>query len=94
MKKTMVCSLLCLPLLLAGCAHPHPYYGPPPPGAIAEIAHRGFDAGFRAGQRDRLSGLRPNPGRHPNFRRPPVPPPAMDDYRHAFQDGYGQGFNR
>ncbi|MGH9618064.1 MAG: hypothetical protein ACRD28_15110 [Acidobacteriaceae bacterium] len=87
--------LLILPLAilpLTGCAHPAPYYAPPPPGAIARQA---FDAGVAAGQRDIARGMRPNVNRHERFRNPPVPPgqPA-EIYRNNFRRGYRSVYRR
>jgi hypothetical protein len=91
MKKFFAVATLLLPLALAGCSHPQPapYYPPPPP-AGAEVAQQGYHDGFEAAQRDISRGAPPDPGRHPHFRNPPVPPPLIADYRHAFRDGYDQ----
>jgi hypothetical protein len=90
MKKLLAVSTLLLPLALAGCSHPQPYYPPPPPPAGAQVAQQGYHDGFEAAQRDISRGAPPDPGRHPHFRNPPVPPPLIEDYRHAFRGGYDQ----
>jgi hypothetical protein len=91
MKKLIALSTLLLPLALAGCSHPQPYYPPPPPPAAgAQVAQQGYHDGFEAAQRDISRGAPPDPGRHPHFRNPPVPPPLIEDYRHSFRNGYDQ----
>ncbi len=45
--------------------------------------------GFEAAKRDVQAGRPPNLEQHPRFRNPPVPPPAFEDYRHGFREGYG-----
>jgi hypothetical protein len=94
MKKLLALAALALPLSLAGCGHPHTVVyvtAPPPPAAFSEIARQGFHDGFEAARRDVSHNLPPGVEKHPRFRRPPVPPPAWEDYRHGFRDGY-QGF--
>ncbi len=97
MKKLLICTLLSIPLLAAGCAHPPPpaYYPPPPPPppAYSQIAQQGFHDGFAAAQHDMREGKPPNFGRHPRFRNPPVPPPAWDEYRQSFRHGYEQAMH-
>ena len=90
-KSLLALSALLLPLALAGCSHPRPvaYYPPPhPPSAFTEIARQGFHDGADAARRDLATGRAPDVARHPRFRKPPVPPPAFEDYRHGFRDGY------
>jgi hypothetical protein len=90
-KKWIAMGALLLPLAVAGCAHPRPvavYTAPPPPGEFSEIARQGFHDGFEAARGDVARNVRPNAERHPNFRNPPVPPPAVQDYRHGFRAGY------
>jgi hypothetical protein len=82
-----------LPLALAGCSHPRPvaYYAPPPPPpGWNEIGRQGFHDGLEAARHDVESGRAPDPARHPRFRKPPVPPPAIEDYRRGFRGGYDQ----
>uniref|UniRef100_A0A7V4XUB7 Lipoprotein n=1 Tax=Acidobacterium capsulatum TaxID=33075 RepID=A0A7V4XUB7_9BACT len=86
MKRMLLLPALLVPLLLAGCAHPQPYPAPPPPGV--QIAHQAYHQGFEAGRHDMRAGLPPDVNRHPRFRRPPVPPPAIHDYRVNFRNGY------
>lgn len=91
MKKWIVMGALLLPLTVAGCAHPRPvavYTAPPPPVEFSEIARQGFHDGFEAARADVARNLRPGVEKHPNFRNPPVPPPAVEDYRHGFREGY------
>ena len=94
MRKTLALAVLALPLAIAGCSHPQPvvYAAPPPPQAFTEIAQRGFHDGFEAANRDIGKGMPPNVDRHPRFRNPPVPPPAFEDYRHGFREGYQRAF--
>lgn len=79
-------------VVLAGCGHPayYPPPPPPPPSAYAEVARHGFQDGIQAAQRDIRAGRPPDFARHPRFRNPPVPPPAFEDYRRGFRDGYAQ----
>jgi hypothetical protein len=95
MKKLFPVAVLLLPLALAGCSHPQPapYYPPPPP-AGAQVAQQGYHDGFEAAQRDISRGAPPDPARHPHFRNPPVPPPLIADYRHAFRNGYDQVYRQ
>jgi hypothetical protein len=90
MKKTLALAALLLPIALTACSHPQPvaYYPPPPPATWTEIARQGFHDGVEAARRDIAAGRSPNAERHPRFRNPPVPPPAFEDYRHGFRDGY------
>jgi hypothetical protein len=91
MKKVWAMAVLLLPFALAGCSHPQPYYPPPPPPpAFSEAAQQGYHDGIDAGQRDVSKGAPPEVDRHPRFRNPPVPPPLMEDYRHAFRRGYDE----
>jgi hypothetical protein len=94
MRKTLALVVLALPFAIAGCSHPRTvvYAAPPPPPAFTEIAQRGFHDGFDAARHDIAKGMPPNADRHPRFRNPPVPPPAFEDYRHGFREGYQQAF--
>ena len=95
MKKMIVLAALLLPLALAGCAHHTTvvYAAPPPPPAeFSPAAQQGYNEGVDAARRDINHGLPPDINRHPRFRRPPVPPPAMEDYRRGFRAGYDQSF--
>jgi hypothetical protein len=91
-KNLLAFSVLLLPLALAGCSHPQPvaYYPPPPPPAWSQIAQQGFHNGVEAARHDIAHGLPPDVNRHPHFRNPPVPPPAFEDFRHGFREGYQQ----
>jgi len=92
MRRFLGLAALLIPLTLAGCSHPRPvaYYPPPPPPAWTEIARQGFQTGVEAARRDIAAGLPPDAQRHPRFRNPPVPPPAREDFRHGFGEGYRQ----
>ena len=94
MRKFLAAAVLALPFMLAGCAHHTVVYGapPPPPAAYSEAARQGYHDGAEAARRDISEGRRPDAGRHPRFRNPPVPPPLMNDYRHGFRDGYARAF--
>ena len=93
-------KLLLLPslatVLLAGCAHHYPaYYGPPPPpppqaAAPDQFFQHGLHDGFEAARHDVSHNDPPNFERHRNFRNPPVPRGAIDEYRQAFHQGYDQ----
>ncbi len=87
-KKWMFLSALFTPLALAGCSHRTTVVYAAPPGAVDGIAERGYHDGYDAARRDVAEERAPDEKRHPNFRRPPVPPPAVNDYRHAFRSGY------
>jgi hypothetical protein len=95
MKKWIALAALSLPLTLAGCAHRTTVVyaaPPPPPAALSAAAHQGYHDGIDAARRDINHGLPPDVNRHPRFRNPPVPPPAMEDYRHGFREAYRQSF--
>lgn len=93
MHKALALAVVALPLAIAGCSHRDNYYAAPPPPAYTEIAQRGFHDGFDAARRDIARGLAPDVDRHPRFRKPPVPPPAFEDYRHGFREGYQRAFH-
>lgn len=92
MKKLLVLAvlLLPLPLLMAGCSHRTVVYvqAPPPPPDFSAIAQQGYHDGFDAARRDIANNRPPDLEHHPRFRNPPVPPPAFEDYRHGFREGY------
>lgn len=88
MKTWILVAALLSPLALAGCSHHTTVYAPPPPGAIDDVAQRGYHDGYEAARRDVAQERPPEVRRHPNFRNPPVPPPAFQDYRRAFRSGY------
>jgi len=92
MRKALLLALLSLPLALAGCGHSYPaYYGPPAPD-YNQIAQRGFHDGVDAARHDISARRAPDVDRHPRFRNPPVPPPAFEDYRRGFREGYQSTF--
>jgi hypothetical protein len=94
MRKAIFSAVLLLPLALAGCSHHTTvvYAAPPPPAEFDQIAQNGFHDGVMAARRDIAHGLAPDADRHPRFRNPPVPPPAFEDYRHGFREGYRATF--
>lgn len=89
MKTAGVAAVALAGLALVGCGHREVVVYPPPP-AYDQTAQMGYHDGVRAAQRDIRDGVRPDVDRHPRFRRPPVPPPLMEDYRHAFREGYAR----
>jgi hypothetical protein len=92
LKMFTAMAALFLPLAVAGCSHPQPVvYAPPPPG-LSALAQRGYYDGSLAARNDITKGLPPDVQRHPKFRNPPAPPPAFEEYRHSFRDGYQQTF--
>ncbi|MGO9492640.1 MAG: hypothetical protein ACLPH3_13115 [Terracidiphilus sp.] len=93
MRKLMALAVLAVPFALAGCSHPQPVVYAPPPPAFTEIAQRGYHDGVEAARHDIAAGRAPNAERHPRFRNPPVPPPAWEDYRHGFREGYRAVFH-
>ncbi len=93
MKKILAVSLLSLwmlpaAVLLAGCAHRQPVYGPAPP--VVQIHDQGIHDGFEAARHDVADGRPPSFDQHPKYRNPPVPPEAWKDYRNGFREGYEQ----
>jgi hypothetical protein len=59
-----------------------------------DIHRRGFHDGMEAGRSDLESQRRPNAGRHNEYRHPPVPREARDEYREGFQRGYERAFSQ
>ena len=89
MNKWILPAVLLVPLAVTGCSHRTVVYAaPPPPAVLNQIAQRGFNDGFDAARRDVAQGRPPALERHPRFRNPPVQPPAFEDYRHGFREGY------
>ena len=76
----MIAALL-LPITLAGCAHPAPYYPPPPGGSLPKSpAREGFRDGAAAARRDIATGLRPDAVLTSSpFARPLAPVPPAND---------------
>jgi hypothetical protein len=92
MRSFFALLILLSSLAVAGCAHPQAVaYAPPPPGYPA-ITQRAYQDGFRAARQDIDNGKAPDLARHPRFRNPRVAPPAVEDYRHGFREGYEQAF--
>jgi hypothetical protein len=93
MRNRVAATAVFLISILTGCSHPQPvayYPPPPPPPALAQIENQGFHDGMAAARHDLQTGLPPDLGRHPRFRNPPVPPPAIEAYRRGFRNGYGR----
>jgi hypothetical protein len=88
MNKLIALAVLSMPLFLAGCSHQVVVYAPPPPAEFSAIAQQAFRDGFEAARRDIAHNVPPGVEKHPRFRNPPVPPPAVEDYRHGFREGY------
>jgi hypothetical protein len=89
MKKLLCVAGLLGSLSLAGCSHPRPVaYYPPPPLTGNQVAQQGYHDGFEAARHDIAVGRPLALARHPRYRNPPVPPPAIGEYRQAFRDGY------
>ena len=72
-------------------------YGPPPQGPggwdapppdFSPIGRQGFQDGIRAARDDARSGRPMFVTQNPFYRHPPVPRPARNEYRDAFQRGY------
>ncbi len=84
-------ALIASALCLAGCSHPQPIYGPPPPAIAPGAAYQqGQHDGFEAARHDVADGRPPAFDHHPRYRNPPVPPPVFRDYRQGFREGYNQ----
>jgi Spy/CpxP family protein refolding chaperone len=59
-----------------------------PPQEFRDIQRQGFRDGIQAARRDIENQRPPNAERTMEFRRPPIPPPARDEYREGFRRGY------
>jgi len=93
LKLFLALTALALPLAAAGCSHPRPVvYAPPPPGLGAAEQHGYYD-GSLAARNDIRKGFAPDVLRHRRFGNPPVPAPAIEEYRHGFRNGYEQTFS-
>jgi hypothetical protein len=90
MKKILCLSALLGAALLAGCTHPQPVYGPPPPPSLnyQAIEQQGDHDGFEAARHDVETNQPPVFDHHPRYRNPPVPPPGWAAYRKGFRVGY------
>jgi hypothetical protein len=64
-----------------------------PPQEFRDVQRRGFHDGIEAGRSDIDRHRPPNVERRAEFRRPPVPPPARDEYREGFRRGYESAFS-
>ncbi len=77
---------------------PPPQYGGPPQGPGGwdappseyndDIHRQGFRDGISAARSDFEQHRQPNSQYRPEYRHPPVPRPARNDYRSGFQRGY------
>jgi hypothetical protein len=91
MKRWIAVAVLLITVGLAGCAHRMVVVyasAPTPPAALNEAAQHGYQDGFEAARRDVADQRPPDIARHPRFRKPPVPPPAFENYRSGFKAGY------
>jgi opacity protein-like surface antigen len=64
-----------------------------PPQEFRDAQRQGFQDGLQAGRNDFEKHKQPNVERRKEFRHPPVPPPARDDYRDGFRRGYDSAFS-
>ena len=64
-----------------------------PPQEFRDIQRQGFQDGIKAGRRDFESQRPPNVDGVMEFRSPPVPEPARDEYREGFRRGYDAAFS-
>lgn len=64
-----------------------------PPQEFRDVQRQGFHDGLEAGRSDFESRRPPNVERRREFRHPPVPPPARDEYREGFRHGYESAYN-
>jgi hypothetical protein len=91
MKKLIGLGTLVFCGVLAGCSHPQPMYGPPPPPLNYQaIEQQGLHDGFEGAKHDVEIGQPPVFDHHARYRNPPVPPPAFTAYRQGFRRGYEQ----
>jgi hypothetical protein len=82
-------SLASSSLLMAQIGPPQDHGGwDAPPQEFRDIQRQGFRDGIQAARRDMENQRPPNAERSMEFRRPPVPPPARDEYREGFRRGY------
>ena len=109
MTSTFVSSALALALACSTCtafAAPKPpvpfqAYGQDqnrggwdaPPGDLRDIQRQGFHDGIQAARNDFQNRGRMDPDHHGEFRHPPVPPEARDDYRDGYRRGYSVAMN-
>jgi hypothetical protein len=92
MRSFFALLVLLSSFALAGCSHRQAVAYAPPPPEYPAIAQRAYQDGFRAARQDINDGKAPDLARHPRFRNPRVAPPAVEDYRHGFREGYEQAF--
>jgi len=103
MKLTRI-AFAALALSLATPAFLTAQNGPPPPPPdrggwdappqeFRDVQRQGFRDGIQAGRSDFDRRKQPNVERRKEFRHPPVPPPARDDYRDGFRRGYDSVFS-
>jgi hypothetical protein len=63
-----------------------------PPADFRDTQRRGFHDGIEAARRDIAEQRPSNVERKREFREPPVPPEARDEYREGFHRGYDMAF--
>jgi hypothetical protein len=64
-----------------------------PPQEFREIQRQGFHDGIEAARNDFQNQRPPNAEWRDEFRHPPVPGPARDEYRDGFRRGYDMAFS-
>jgi Spy/CpxP family protein refolding chaperone len=64
-----------------------------PPQEFREIQRQGFHDGIEAARSDFQNQRPPNAERRNEFRNPPVPGHAHDEYREGFRRGYDMAFS-
>ena len=91
-RKLLLLPSLALALLTTGCAHHYQTANYPSPPATAPdiFFQHGLHDGFNSARHDVQHNDPPNFDRHRNFRNPPVPGQAINEYRQAFREGYNQ----
>ena len=86
----MTVSPILVPMANAQISFHLGWQAPPP--EFNDIQRQGFHAGIDAARHDIDFGMPPDPRRHGEFRHPPVPGPARDDFRHSFGRGYEMAY--
>ena len=64
-----------------------------PPQEFRDMQRRGFHDGVEAGRGDFENHRHPDVNRKREYRHPPVPPSARDEYREGFRHGYDSAFS-
>lgn len=65
-----------------------------PPQSFNEMERSGFQDGIQGANRDYGNHRRPSVFNRDEYRRPPVPPEAWNEYREGFRRGYEMAANR